>query len=142
MQNEGIDGRFVPMTDSEVDNLTETGETANTKRKTLYDINFVKQFLTEHSEKRSIEEITAVDLNNYLSKFIFAARTKKDEELEPFSLRGILSSVECHLGRAGYAGKSIIKRQRFSKDTSDALKAKQKELKRQGKGNKPTATTA
>ena len=40
-QNERIDGRFVPMTDSEVK------EDANTKRNTLYDINFVKQFLTE-----------------------------------------------------------------------------------------------
>ena len=70
-QNERIDGRFVPMTDSEV------MENANTKRKTLYDINFVKQFLTEHGERRSIEEIPAVEINNYLSKFVFAARTKK-----------------------------------------------------------------
>ena len=31
-QNERIDGRFVPMTDSEVDNLIETEENANTKR--------------------------------------------------------------------------------------------------------------
>ena len=65
------------MTDSEVDNLIETEELANTKRKTLYDLNFVKQFLTEHGERRSIEEISAVELDNYLSKFIFAARTKK-----------------------------------------------------------------
>ena len=145
VENEGIDGRFVPMTDSEVDNLTETGETANTKRKILYDINFVKQFLTEHGERRSIEEITAVDLNNYLSKFIFAARTKKDEKREPSSHRGILSSVECHLRRACYlllCRQIYYQRQRFSKDTSDALKAKPKELKRQGKGNKPKATTA
>ena len=85
-QNERIDGRFVPMTDSEVDNLIETEENANTKRKTLYNINFVKQFLTEHGERRSIEEISAVEFNNYLSKFTFAARTKKGEEYEPFHL--------------------------------------------------------
>ena len=65
-QNERIDGRFVPMTDSEV------MENANTKRKTLYDIYFVKQFLREHGERRSIEEIPAVEVNNYLSKFVFA----------------------------------------------------------------------
>ena len=76
-QNERIDGRFVPMADRGVDNLIETEENANTKRKTLYDINFVKQFLTEHGERRSIEEIPAVEHNNYLSKFIFAERTKK-----------------------------------------------------------------
>ena len=52
-QNERIDGRFVPMTDSEVDNLIKTEENANIKRKTLYDINFVKQFLTEHSPENS-----------------------------------------------------------------------------------------
>ena len=32
-QNERIDGRFVPMTDSEVDNLIETQENANTQEK-------------------------------------------------------------------------------------------------------------
>ena len=83
-QNERIDGRFVPMTDSEVDNLIETEENANTKRKTLYNIFFVKQFLTEHGERRSIEEIPAVELNNYLSKFIFAARTQKRRRVRTF----------------------------------------------------------
>ena len=77
-QNERIGVRFVLMTDSEVDNLIKTEENANTKRKTLYDINFVKQFLlTEHGERRSIiEEIPAVELTNYLRKFILAVRTK------------------------------------------------------------------
>ena len=111
-QNERVDGRFVPMTDSEVDNLIETGENANTKRKTLYNINFVKQFLTEHGERRSIEEIPAVKLNNYVSTSKVAARTKKGEEYERSSLGGILSSVERHRRRAGY-----YQRQRFSKDT-------------------------
>ena len=69
------------MTDSEVDNLIETEENANTKRKTLYDINFVKRFLTEQGERRSIEEIPAVELNNYLNKFILAARTKKKAKI-------------------------------------------------------------
>ena len=36
-QYESIDGRLVQMTDSEVDNLIETEENSNTKRKTLYD---------------------------------------------------------------------------------------------------------
>ena len=102
------------MTDSEVDNLIETEELANTKRKTLYDLNFVKQFLTEHGERRGIEEISAVELDNYLSKFIFAARTKKGEEYGPSSLRGILSGVERKLRCAGY-GKSIIKDNDFQK---------------------------
>ena len=91
-QNERIDGRFVPMTDSEVDNLIKTEENANIKRKTLYDINFVKQFLTEHAEKRSIEEIPAVELTNHLRKFILAARTKWQRVRTFFTQR---SFVEC-----------------------------------------------
>ena len=60
------------------------------QRERHYEINFVKKFLTEHGERRSIEESPAVELNNYLSKFIFATRTKNGEEYEPSSLRGIL----------------------------------------------------
>ena len=48
--------------------------------------------------------------------------------------------VERQLRCAGY-GKSIIKDNDFQK-TRYTLKAKQKELKRQGKDNKPKATTA
>ena len=51
-----------------------------------------------------------------------------------------MSSVERHLRRAGY-GKSIIKDNDFQKKR-DALKAKQKELKRQGKANRPKVTVA
>ena len=69
-QNERIGVRFVPITDSEVE-FDQNG-------RKLYDINFVKQFLlTEHGEMRSIiEEIPAVELTNYLRKFILAVRTK------------------------------------------------------------------
>ena len=45
--------------------MIKTGE----KRNTVYNINFVKQFPPENGE-RSTEEIPAVELNNYLSKFI------------------------------------------------------------------------
>ena len=61
-QNERIDGRFVPMTDREVDNLIETEENANTKRKTLYDINFVKQFLTEHGRGEALKRFQQLNL--------------------------------------------------------------------------------
>ena len=35
----------------------------------MYNINFVKKFPTENGERRSTEEIPAVELHNYLSKF-------------------------------------------------------------------------
>ena len=135
-QSVRIDGRFVPITDREVDNLIETGEMPTQRER--QDVNFVKQFLTEHGERRSIEEIPAVEHNNYLSKFIFPARTKKGVAYEPSLLKGILSSVERHLRQAAGLWEIYCQTRRFSKDASNALKAKQKELKRrQGKGNKP-----
>ena len=94
------------MTDSEVENL-----------KTPYDINFVKQFLPEHGERRSIEEISAVELNNYLSKFMSLQEQKKGKSTNLLHLdRGILSSVERHP-----RGKDND----FQK-TRNALKAKQR----------------
>ena len=85
-QNERFDGRFVPTTDSEVDSLIETEENANTKGKTLYEINFVKQFRTEHGERRSVEESPAVELSNYLSKFILLQEQKTAKSSNLLSL--------------------------------------------------------
>ena len=65
---------------------------------------------------------------------------KKGEQYEPSSLRGMLSSVDRYLTRREY-GKRLFIDPEFTKLT-DALKAKQKELKKQGRGNKPNATTA
>ena len=128
------------MTDSEADNLIETEEFANTKRKTLYDLNFVKQFLTEHGEGRSIEEIPAVELKNYLSKFIFAARTKKAKSTNLLHLKEF-----CRVLSATYVVPvmgNLLSKITIFKRHEIPLKAKQKELKRQGKDNKPKATTA
>ena len=85
-QNERFDGRFVPTTDSEVDSLIETEENANTKGKTLYEINFVKQFRTEHGERRSVEESPAVELSNYQSKFILLQEQKTAKSSNLLSL--------------------------------------------------------
>ena len=80
------------------------------------------------------------ELNLLLSQFIVAARTKTGRNYEPSSLRGILSSIDRCLGRENY-GKRLFVDPEFNK-TREALKARQKELKQQGHGNKPRATTA
>ena len=79
-------------------------------------------------------------LQSYLSQFVLAARTKTGKDYEPSSLREIFASVERHLSRSNY-GKTIFKDIDFKKKR-DALKAKQKQLKRHGLGNRPKATTA
>ena len=134
-------GRFAEVSESDVEKFFEGEENANTKKKTFYDLKLVKKFLLEkRHESREIEKISPSELDSYLSQFVLAARTKTGKDYEPSSLREILASVERHWSRSNY-GKTIFKDIDFKKKR-DALKAKQKQLKRHGLGNRPKATTA
>ena len=103
----------------------------NTKRKTFCNLKLVKKFLVEERhEIREIEKIPPTELDGYLSQFVLAARSKTGKDYEPSSLRGILAKP---------SSKTVIQKK---ERTRDVLKAKQKELKRHGLGNRPKATTA
>ena len=132
---------FAEVSESDVEKFIKGEENVNTKKKTFYDLKLVKKFLVEERHKiREIEKIPPAELDSYLSQFLLAARTKTGKDFEASSFRGILASVERHLSHSSY-GKTIFKDTDFKK-TRDALKAKQKQLKRHGLGNRPKATTA
>ena len=57
--------RFASISDEEVKEFTEKLENENTKKKTLYDIKVFKEYLDARDEKREIEDITAVELQNH-----------------------------------------------------------------------------
>ena len=134
-------GRFAEVLQSDVEKFIEGKENVNTKKKTFHDLNLVKKFLVEERhEIRELEKIPPTELDSYLSQFVLTARTKTEKDFEPSSPRGILASVERHLSRSSY-GKTIFKDTELTK-TRDALKAKQKQLKRHGLGNRPKAATA
>ncbi|KAJ8298443.1 hypothetical protein KUTeg_024974 [Tegillarca granosa] len=63
--------------------------------------------------------------------------SKNGDEYQPSCLRGIIGSIKRYLKRNRY-GTSIITGYEFSK-TREALKSKQKHLKKRGHGNKPKA---
>ena len=66
----------------------------------MYDLNIVLKFLYEfQKEEKKLDSIPLEEVNIHvqLSEFIIAARTKKGEQYEPSSLRGILSSVDCYM---------------------------------------------
>ena len=118
----------------DVDELTAQPENKNTKKKMMYDLNIVLKFLCEfRKEEKKLDSIPPEEVNIHvqLSEFIIAARTKKGEQCEPSSLRGILSSVDCYmyLTRRKY-GKRLFIDPKFMR-FRDTLKAKQKELKKQ-----------
>ena len=116
----------------DVDELTVQPENKNTKKKMMYDLNIVLKFLCAfQKEQKKIDSIPPEEVNIHvqLSEFIIAARTKKGEQYELSSLRGILSSIDFYLTRGEY-GKRLFIDPEFMR-FRDTLKAKQKELKKQ-----------
>ena len=124
--------RFVLLTDTDVEKFIDTEENRNAERKTEGDLSLVMAFLAREKENRKIEDLPPAELDTYLSRFLLTERKKSGEEYKPATLKGIIASVERYLKKRGYSD-SIITGQPFAK-TRDALKSKQKQLKRLGKG--------
>ena len=129
--------RFASISDEEVKKFTEKLENENTKKKTLYDIKVFKEYLDACDEKREIEDITPVELQEIIKKFVLAVRKKNGEEYEPSSLRAFIQSIDRHLRKNNY-GFSMHNDKEFH-EVQDILKKKQKQLKSIGKENRPNA---
>lgn len=123
-----------------VDDFILNQENKSTLQKTQRDVKLLQLFLVNKNEERNIEDIPTEELNEYVSDFIISVRTKDGKEYEPSSLRSLLASFERHLKKKKYPA-SIINDLAFEK-TRKTLLSKQKELKKQGKGNKPNASVA
>ena len=79
-------------------------------------------------------------MNEFLSEFILSVRTKEGQDYEPSSVRGMVASFERHLKRKSYPV-SIINDLAFEW-LRKTFHSKQKQLKKQGKRNKPHASVA
>ena len=73
----------------------------------------------------------------YLCKFILSVKRKDGKDFEPSSLRGLVSSFNQHLKECKYPV-SVIEEVAFER-ARKCLKAKNKQLKKEGKGNIPNA---
>ena len=91
----------------------------------------MQTFLGTKNELRKVEEIPALELDEYICEFIISVRNKDGKNYELSSLR----SFERHLKKNSYSA-SIMNVLVFEK-TRKVLLSKQKELMKKGKGNKP-----
>ena len=132
--------RFVDITDAEVCQFVFDNENINTRKKTLCNIKLFQLFLSEQNEERMVHELPPSELDKYLARFFVSVRQKDGREYQPSYLRGILGSLERHLKRHKY-GTSLVTCHEFS-NAREALKSKQKDLKKQGLGNKPKTADA
>ena len=97
-------------------------------------------FLLEKNEQRKIQEIQPEELNRYVSEFILSVKRKDGQDYEPSSLRGLFSSFNRYLKERKYSA-SIIEDIVFDQ-ARKYLEAHSKQLKNEGKGNKPNAAEA
>ena len=132
------EGRFASV--CSVEEFILEQENKNTVKKTERDVRLLERFLKTKNEDRKIEDIPVVELKEYISQFIISVRTKDGNEYEPTSLRSLVASFERRLKKNSYSV-SIINDLVFEK-TRKVLQSKQKQLKKQGKGNKPKALLA
>ena len=124
----------------EVEDFIDNEECSNTRKKTKSDMTLLSSFMAKEKKNRQVEEIPPQELDNYLSRFLLSVRKKKGNEYEPSTLRGFIASIERYLKKCRYS-ESVITGKNFAR-TRDALKSKQKHLKRLGKGNKPNEASS
>ena len=128
--------RFKPLAKPIEEYITEQ-ENKNTRAKTDRDVKLLLAFLLEKNEQRKLEEIQPEELNRYLGEFILSVKRKDGQDYEPSSLRGLFSSFNRYLKERKYSA-SIIEDNVFEQ-ARKCLEARSKQLKKEGKGNKPNA---
>ena len=83
-----------------VDNFIAEQENKATLQNTQRDVKLLQTLLGTRNELSEVEEIPAVELNEYVCEFIISVRTK---DYEPCSLRSLLASFERHLKENSYS---------------------------------------
>ncbi|CAG2232665.1 unnamed protein product [Mytilus edulis] len=130
---------FIEMDESYVRNFIDGQQNKNTLKKTACDLGLVTGFLKLIKEDRELHQIPTAELDVVLANFLLTVRKKDGNEYEPSSLRGMVGSIDRTLKYHKY-GHTIITEDHNDTTfnlTRNALKAKQKALKKEGKGNKP-----
>ena len=136
-ENIETDPRFVTLPDDAVQDFILRQENRNTAKKTFYDMKLVKTFLQKKGETREAHDIPPNELDNYLSNFVLSVRKRDGGEFEPSSVRAMISSVDRRLKAKKYGVSIMNSKEDAFQLTRKTLKAKQKHLKKMGKGNRP-----
>ena len=93
----------------------------------------LKSFLETQNENRRLETIPPSELNDVLCKFFLSVRKPDGSNYEPNTLRSFMSSFDRHLRKMKY-GFEIVSSIEFAR-VREVVRAKQRDLKSQGKGN-------
>ncbi|XP_060567334.1 zinc finger MYM-type protein 2-like [Ruditapes philippinarum] len=128
---------FMEISSTDVRILIENEENKNTLKKTLSDVAKFERFLESKQETKQCHQIEPDLLDEYLANFILSVRKPDGDEYEPSTIRNMVGSIDRKLRRQRYPHKIFSEQSNIFQLSRDALHAKQKSLKRLGKGNKP-----
>jgi len=105
-------------------------------------MNVFQRFTSESVERRELREIHSAELHSLLCNFYITVKQKDNAEYEPnkMSSFSITRSIQRYLDDNN-AKINIFKNEQF-KVSREVIKSKRRELRKQGKGNKPNATEA
>ena len=95
------------------------------------------KFHESKGKHHDIFQIPYDELDPLLANFILSVRKPDGSDYKPSSLRNMMSSLDRKLKRHQYQHTIMGSSGSVFTLTCDALKAKQRQLKKQGKGNKP-----
>ena len=129
--------RYAAFSKSEEDEFINLQRKKNTVKNTNTSVNQFIEFVKFASplETRPLEEISAPELDDYLSSFFLGTRQKSGSEYEPDTLTNYQKGIDRYLQQRNY-GLSICRDKEF-KRSREILAAKRSELKKMGKGNTP-----
>jgi len=130
--------RFKPL-EKPIEEYITDQENKKTRAKMQRDVKLLTAFLLEKTkQKKKLKKFNQKCFNRYVSEFILSVKRKDGQDYEP--LRGLFSSFNRYLKECKYSV-SIIKDIVFDQATK-CLEARSKQLKNEGKGNKPNAAEA
>ena len=116
----------------------QKAKTTHAKERT--DLNVFQKYCASINEKRDLEKIPPVILDNILCHFFIRAKTKKGTEYEPDSLTSIRNSLQRILVER--KSKLDLRSDAVFSKSRGVLSAKRKSLTKMGKGDKPNACRA
>ena len=86
-----------------IDNFIAGQENKATLQKTQRDVQLWQTILGARNELRKVEEIPALESNEYICEFIISVRIKDGKDYESSSLQSLLASFERHLKTNSYS---------------------------------------
>ena len=131
--------RFAKANEITLEYFVESAKNQNTTKSTNNWVNVYKQWASERGYDQDLEKYSFGEVDIILCLFFAEIRKQNGEDYEPDSLRVMQSSLNRYLLDRSY-NRNILKDTEFVK-SRNILEGKARNLRKEGKGKRPNAST-